>query len=235
MAKSITSKGKTWEVLNSLWVLWAVATFGFFNYISFFYIAYRVKQKKWTVIGCLYAIPFILLMVISEVVPTDHWLYNTVFAAYLIGWIASIFHVFRVRPEYLLRLEAYKSVEHQGIEKMRKNIASEYGVGGGESTKQVPVVNRDEEQKISPAVQPIIPVDLNSASEKEISEIPHIGVILAKKIVSIRESTGGFATIEQFSDQLNLKPHIIEKIRPYIKVTPMKAETSEQSGRIVDF
>lgn len=234
--KITTSKSKLWEVLNSLWILWAVLTVGFLNYISFFYIAYKVKQKKWTIAGIIYALPFIAFMIISEIVSENHWLYNLVLAIFFIAWFISIFHAFKVRSEYLLRLEAYKSVKNKDIEKMRKNIASEYG-----TNTTINAEMETKENNKNPIDEPNIkkeshvPIDINTATEEEIGAVPNIGVILAKKVVSIRHEIGMFLSIEHFGEMVGLKPHILERIRPYIKVVLKEdQESSEQNGRVVD-
>lgn len=240
MAQAITSKGKKWEILNSIWILWTILTFGALNYVSFFYIAYRVKQRKWTILGIIYSIPFILLMATSDIIGKNSWLYDVIMLIYFIAWITSIFHAFRIRPEYLLRLEAYKVVKKKDIEQMRKDIASEYGqVNRGSHEEKVNKVNGiayESLHKESREEKLITPIDMNTASENEISAIPHLGVILAKKAVAKREEIGSFLSIEHFGEQVGLKPHILERVRPYITVSEMeRKETDEQTGRIVDF
>ena len=51
---AITGRGKGWEMRNSIWMLWAILTFGFLNYVSFYYISYRVKQRKWFFAALIY-------------------------------------------------------------------------------------------------------------------------------------------------------------------------------------
>lgn len=229
MKKTITSKGRTWELLNSIWMLWTL-TVGFFNYISFFYIAYRVKQKKWTVWGIIYSIPFIAFIISSEALSSDHWLYNFIMIIYFIMWIVSIFHAFKVRAEYLLRLEAYGSVADKEREHLRKEIAKEYANEKSQSEVKV------EKQVSSQTV--IEPVDINLATEQQLAEIPSLGLILAKKAMAKREEIGSFQSIEHFGDQIGLKPHVLERVKPYLKVSQTVRESSNaesQTGRIVDF
>nr|WP_255571779.1 helix-hairpin-helix domain-containing protein [Anoxybacillus sp. ST70] len=80
-------------------------------------------------------------------------------------------------------------------------------------------------------------VDINKATEEEISSIPAIGGLLAKKIVMVREKEGGFRSLEHFSECLQLKPHVVEKIRPFIKFPELESPSKQNKyeGRIVDF
>lgn len=245
----ITNKGKVWELRNSIWMLWAILTFGALNYVSLFYASYKVKQKKWFIAGIIYSILFICLMVISEVVSTEHWLYDLTLAAYLIGWITSIIHVFKIRPEYLLRLEAnissgYKEKE---IETLKRKISQEYVTTTIENTQKskaaLPVKEQSsvvqnkgltESKEASPEMHMI---DINTASEKEIAKVPGIGSIFAKKVIAVRNQENGFKSFDHFVETLSVKPHLIEKIKPHLTFPESSSNdlVKKTEGRIVDF
>jgi hypothetical protein len=231
MRKSITSKRKAWELLNSGWILWTILTFGTLNFVSFFYIAYKVKQKKWTLWGLLYSIPFILLMTVGETVSSEHWLHNIITLLHLVMWPISIFHAFRIRAEYLVRLEMYQSVKKRDMEQLRKEIASEYG--GMSSPKSLVPVKQPELDDH----EHVAPIDLNAATEQELAAVPPLGIILAKKALAKREELGGFYSIDHFGEELGLKPHVLERVRPYVKVDSKVEQVMEEdaTGRIVDF
>lgn len=61
-------------------------------------------------------------------------------------------------------------------------------------------------------------IDINNASEIELSELPGISIINAKKIVMKREEIGGFKTEEQLFKYLNLKPHLQEQLKTRIVI-----------------
>lgn len=232
MATTITQKGKKWELLNSLWMLWAF--FGLFNFISFYYIAYRVKQRKWTIAGIIYSLPFINFIVTSDMVGPDHWYYSVMMVISLVMWAASFLHAIKVRPEYLLRLEAYQAKESRDIQNLRTSIASEYNVVP-QAPKSADPISKIVQENIEPSSPQA--VDLNKASEEELAAVPGIGVILAKKAISIREQIGGFKTVEHFGELMNLKPHVLERIRPLVFLSESENVTpkADQTGRIVDF
>jgi DNA uptake protein ComE-like DNA-binding protein len=77
---------------------------------------------------------------------------------------------------------------------------------------------------------------LNNSSEREIASLPGVGVIVAKRVISLRDSRGGFHSVEDFGEALNLKPHVVERIRPLVFVSPpQQSGSSGSSGRVVDF
>jgi hypothetical protein len=92
---------------------------------------------------------------------------------------------------------------------------------------------------ISVAVPDAIVVDVNNASEQDIAAMPGIGQILAKKAIKIRQTQGGFESIEQFAQCLGLRPHVVEQIRSRLVFGQLPTHTpgvvNKSSGRVVDF
>lgn len=128
-----TSKGKKWETLHSLWVGWTF-TLGFFNWIAFLYIGLRAKQLKWILAGLLYSVPFIIEMFVLDTETRDSTLGNLTIALQLILAVVSIIHAFKVRKEYLLRLEVLQRARRTANREatLRRSIEAEYGIGAQE-------------------------------------------------------------------------------------------------------
>ncbi len=106
---SVTSKGRRWEILHSLWIGWTLFTIGFFNWIAFLYIGFRIKQRKWIFWGLFYSIPLVVIILTESFfgppVSQPAWLRYSIPVLLPGLWIVSVFHAFRIRKEYLLRLE----------------------------------------------------------------------------------------------------------------------------------
>jgi hypothetical protein len=108
---SLTSRGKRWELLHSLWVGWTF-TLGFFSWVAFLYIGVRARQKKWILWGLLYLIPF--LYEIAARGSTSFWPRSwdyswqvmAITLSYFVIGAVSVYHAFRVRKEYLVRLDS---------------------------------------------------------------------------------------------------------------------------------
>ncbi|MFD1706127.1 ComEA family DNA-binding protein [Siminovitchia sediminis] len=236
---AITSKGKAWERRHSIWMLWAILTMGFLNYVSFFYAASRVKQRKWFYAGVIYSIIFIVTMVATEF--DGHWIYDASIGVFLIGWIVSIFHVFKIRPEYLLRLEAKQAPGYRDkdIQLLKEQIKREYS-GGTVTVPREETAPRAAAIKEERAEETMGIVDVNTASEAQIARVPGIGALFSKRVVEMREQENGFTSFDHFVEALSIRPHVAEKIRPHLsfpeKSNPAKPESSERrEGRIVDF
>jgi DNA uptake protein ComE-like DNA-binding protein len=235
------NKKTLWEVKNSLWILFTFTIV--LNWVAFFVIGHKAKYKKWKMYGALYSLPFILFIVFDELFYVGE---IPIGLALMVGWISSMVHAFRIRKEYLLRLEAVELAKPEEERRLRGKIESEYGV----RLKQDTASSQMNGQQINPVQPPIratddnnpiqtvnsVPLDLNHASELELAELPGVGAILAKKAIKERENRGGFRSLEDFSQPLGLKPHIVERIRPLVVVTGLKEDQPPQwSGRMVDF
>lgn len=123
---SITSKGKRWEWLHSLWIAW---TFPLIFYpIAYFYSGFRTRQKKWIGWGIAYCIPFMPYGIFVE---STSQLYSRLTditgTCWLILWPVSIFHAFWIRKEYLLRLEALQRRKGNSEVLLKRRLAAEYG------------------------------------------------------------------------------------------------------------
>jgi DNA uptake protein ComE-like DNA-binding protein len=252
-----TPKGSFWKIRKSWWILLTFTII--FNWVAFFIIGSKVKHKKWKMYGALYAIPFILVMTIGDRFETADWQWDIVGLALLGGWIASMIHAFRIRKEYLYRLEAIELREPYEDYQLRGQIQAEYGVRFNQApiqpqptpqpsyavepkpfSQQVPIqpVHSTQSREVSPAQTEQVtsnPIDLNRAPELELAGLPGVGPILAKKAIMERERIGGFRSLEDFSQLLNLKPHNVEKIRPLVVVGPPQFAVQKRSGRMVDF
>jgi len=72
------------------------------------------------------------------------------------------------------------------------------------------------ERSGSPVLQPLI--DLNTATQSDLETLPHIGPIIAEKIIAYRQVNGPFKTIEAIQDVPGIGPAIFEEIKTLITV-----------------
>jgi hypothetical protein len=120
-----------WKIVQSWWIL--LSFIMFLNWSAFFYIAMRVKSKRFAILGLIYAVLCfggIIMLTSSE---EGSWQLNVGFSIYIFGWVISIFHAFIVRKEFLLRLEGRQLSSGREVDVLKRRIESEYGVNFDES------------------------------------------------------------------------------------------------------
>lgn len=102
---STTSRGKRWERLHSLWMLWTLL-FGFTSWIAFMYIGVRVRRVKWVVWGMLYLALFLAFAISEPVFGRQSEITEAITSLFIVFWVASVVHAFSARPNYLVELES---------------------------------------------------------------------------------------------------------------------------------
>lgn len=65
-------------------------------------------------------------------------------------------------------------------------------------------------------------IDINNASEVEITALPGISIVMAKKLVKKREVINGFKKVDDVILFLHVKPHIEKQLRELICVNKIK-------------
>ena len=66
-------------------------------------------------------------------------------------------------------------------------------------------------------------IDVNNASEVELTALPGVSIVLAKKLIKKREEINGFKSINDVFKFLNLKPHMENQLRLLICVNKIKS------------
>lgn len=67
----------------------------------------------------------------------------------------------------------------------------------------------------SPAQPMLAPIDINSATEAELSALPRIGPALARRIVEDRAVSGDFSSVDDLDRVPGIGPRTVEAIRPH--------------------
>lgn len=79
------------------------------------------------------------------------------------------------------------------------------------------VYNASLEEVAEESGEPLL-VDLNSASEEELQELPGVGPATAEEIADHRRSNGSFGSVEDLDDVDGIGPATLEEIEPLAEV-----------------
>lgn len=81
-------------------------------------------------------------------------------------------------------------------------------------------------------------INVNNVTSSELSILPGVNIVMAKKIIEYRDMNGYFESIDDFFKVANLKPHFEEKIKSMITIEkPQQQNDNDDTyeGRIIDF
>ena len=62
------------------------------------------------------------------------------------------------------------------------------------------------------------PVNINTASKKELDALPGIGEVLAQRIIDYRSANGPFSTVDELTKVKGIGEKTLEKLKPYATV-----------------
>jgi DNA uptake protein ComE-like DNA-binding protein len=74
-------------------------------------------------------------------------------------------------------------------------------------------------------------LDINNASEIELTALPGISIVMAKKLVKKREEIGGFKTVNDVFVFLQIKPHMQAQLEKLICVKKIKGSVKIQLNK----
>ena len=66
--------------------------------------------------------------------------------------------------------------------------------------------------------EPVIKVDINSAPADSLELVPGIGPVFAERIVTYRDSVGGFERISDITRVRGIGVQTYERVKPYLKI-----------------
>lgn len=136
---SVTSMGRKWEWLHSLWIGWTLPI-GFSSWISFFYIGWRTRRVRWILWGGVYFATFAAFAFFATV-NSEGQVTSVAAGLMIVAGIVSVVHAFAIRGDYLVLLENSMQEVADAGERTRRGLEAEYETQTGSQT----LVDRSEQ------------------------------------------------------------------------------------------
>lgn len=258
----VTNRSLLWELTNSIWII-----FSFIGLVcvSFFIIGSKARQKKWTRWGFIYAAAFIFVF-ISFSIP-NQLIANIGGTVFFVSYFGGILHCFAVRNKYLVcrdiivnanldtkakkdfRDQMLKEYEDQGIisssDRRRSEMMDSLKKQASHITKEAKnektTVEKHEtvKEETKAAANNNAVIDINDCSTEDLTSLPGITVIKAKKAETYRNEHNGFSSLDEFYKVIELQPHFMMQLEGKLTCSPLKkassSDSKERKGRVLDF
>lgn len=206
-------RSRWWKVEQSWWIVLIGVSVGFATWLGFGYIGLRLKRRAW--IG--WATVYLGVLLISAWLlnfPGEGWQVGVGTFGLLGCWIGGSIHALVIRDQVLDELGAQADPQLRLARQQlsRREVAGKIAVSNPALARQAGI-GADPESFGGL-------VDVNHAGVKELSRLPGIGVDFAARIVEIRERIGGFDSVLDFANLLDLPPRLTDSIRDRLICLP---------------
>lgn len=236
-----------WQILHSLWLIFVFVPLGLLAYVGFFIIGLAARKRKWLITGFIYLVIIMGAFVTTGSYDKNHPMSDIGVFTLLISWIVCIVHSFAARGEYLRIMYKRKLLYEQDL----KNALHHQALNGREvegkqiNHRQSLINKKSSAEKVQTTLSAQV-INVNKATEVEISALPSIHSFLAKDILNARKRVGRFKSIEHLATTVNIKPHVLKKSEPYIMFTDdegslekeqvdTESKQTRKAGRMVDY
>lgn len=233
---SYTQRSLAWKIGQS-WYFLLFLPLGMTSFLVFLYMGARAKRFKWFAWAAVYlAATFYLLSRSAPRADGTDTLPEWAGFTFVAMWLMSLIHAIRARGEYLEALDALQGGGPGGTGTdpyavLREEAAEDYGLEHVPAPASPPVFAHAAPPPPPAFAAPRPPpayaaqtygaaggLDLNRATEAEVAALPMIGPVLARQIVQKRDARGGFWSVEDFGQEMGIRPDVLDRLRPLVAV-----------------
>jgi hypothetical protein len=252
--------GSQWETQHSLWIMFTIIPL--INAVAYFYAMATSRNSRYARWGVFLLLSIILPAIIlaqrntfmmagGQYLSAYQMIRVVVIGAFVACLLAGFIHAMRSRTEYLRAVEAIELGRGPAGQ-----AASDGPDTGGHRPPRPPrgygaagVPPFWTRTRPGPPEYPRVRdprleeddgcTDVNNCSVDDLSKLPGITTVIAKRLVEIRKTRRGFDDADECCDvlrTLGLNNNELQTLRPTITTRPMAPKDKRQfPGRVVDY
>ncbi|MEC5180527.1 ComEA family DNA-binding protein [Arthrobacter sp. CG_A4] len=220
---------RTWRLRNSAGVLWSILSFGLLTSVGFLIRGIKAKNKLWIQLGIGFGVIGLALIATSSVNTGTKEAPVHTLASDIWGWISGISFIggvvltFVMNRKWLIwkahsndskwyaqTVSAPASVKNSPVDGFDPNAATA-ALSAAAATSQTSTTAQSfglEGSSGGPR-----PLDVNSASVQDLTQLRGVGHDIAQRIVQARQNSGPFSSFEQLVSKAGVQPHLLIPLR----------------------
>jgi DNA uptake protein ComE-like DNA-binding protein len=177
------------------------------------YAGVKARVASWIALGAAWCV----IAIVGFAIAGDHR--HNAFAGMLlmVAWIGAVVTSFAIRPAYDQRVASpLQTAAAQAVLRLRDREQARALARSDPTLAREIGIGRPDLHGAADAGL----VDFNHASAAALASVPAIGTALAKRIVETRAQVGGFSSVEELGDELDLDGDLVEHIRDQAVFVP---------------
>jgi DNA uptake protein ComE-like DNA-binding protein len=206
--------GRSVPTRRSRWPYIALIPFGFGSWAPV-YAGAKARRPLWVVLGVVWSVMVIVALALSSGKGHSHD--GTVGALVLIAWFGGIATSFSIRSAYEAEMA---SPLHEVTEAAQRRLhdrreAQELAQADPALAREIGIGRPDRAGADDEGL-----VDLNNASVTALLGLPGIDGDIATEIIETREKVGGFSSLEDCGETLDLDGGVVEGLKGRVVFLP---------------
>ncbi|MDX6655230.1 MAG: hypothetical protein QOH62_23 [Solirubrobacteraceae bacterium] len=203
--------------LAGLWFAVPILTWGMFAWAPFLYVALRARARAWTLAAIAYLAAVITLLPLDFVHPER---VQAPHAGFFLHWglaLVATVHLGLISGAFTGRLAIFEHPERETAERRllarqeaRRLIAAD-PIGAREMNVGRPDLGTTFDGGL---------VDINHVSAEVLAQLPDMSRDVAVKIAHIRDELGGFESLDDFDQVVDLPVRTLDQWRPIAVFLP---------------
>jgi DNA uptake protein ComE-like DNA-binding protein len=201
---------------HSRWPYISLIPFGFGAWAPI-YAGVRARRRAWIALGVLWSMLIVIALVLSS--GNGHEDDGIVGALAIVAWLGSIATSFGIRSAYELQMNSplLAATEAGELRLAERRRALELASKDPALAQEVGIGRPDRSGAVDAGL-----VDVNNASVTALLKLPGVGGDLATQIIEMREKLGGFSSLEDLGETLDLNGHLVEGLRDFVVFLPRR-------------
>jgi DNA uptake protein ComE-like DNA-binding protein len=221
--KLITRRGNRFIVrrgalsLDAHWAFISLVPLGFGAWAPI-YAGVKARRALWIILGVLWTAVIVAAFAINATtVSGQHGNNDGAGGLFILGWVGAIATSFIIRPAY--QRQMHSKMQH-AIEAGEQRLADQQRAArlarsNPRLAQEIGVGRPDRPGAADGGL-----VDINNASVTALLELPGVDGDVATEICECREKLGGFSSLEDLGETLDLDGGVVERLRDRVVFLP---------------
>lgn len=203
--------------MSAWWLAVPILTWGTFAWAPFLYVALRARARGWLAASVVYLAGTVAFLPAAFVHPDHVRAGQAGFVAHWAVAIVATAHLCAAGPWFSRRLSVFDHPDRERAERqvLAREEARRLIAGDANRAKQLGIGRPDLGTAFDGGL-----VDINHVPPAVIAQLPDMTADVARRIAAIRDDIGGFESLEDFDQVVDLPWRTLEAWRPIAVFLP---------------